>query len=122
MYKISLKDVKNNQKKFKSYLGKIKKRKWSKEQKNTMCNIEMLYKWRSEAIKFDDYYSLMMSEAKTKATKGTGLKTLTPKQTLQGLPIALAQVNASNNSGTLLKKIRQIVYSLYKSKQITKKL
>ena len=46
----------------------------------------------------------MMSEAKTKVTKGTGLKTLTPKQTLQGLPIALAQVKASNNSETLLKK------------------
>ena len=41
----------------------------------------MLYKARSEAIKFYDY-SLMMSEAKTKATKGTGLKILTPKQML----------------------------------------
>ena len=82
----------------------------------------MLYKSRSKAIKFYDDYSLMMSEAKTKATKGTGLKTLTPKQTLQRLPIALAQVKASNNSETLLNKIRQIVYSLYKSKQITKKV
>ena len=106
MYKLSLKDVKNNQKKFKSYLGKIKKGKWSKEQKNTMYNIEMLYKWRSEAIKFDDDYSLMMSEAKTKVTKGTGLKTLTPKQMLQRLPIALA---LSNNSESLLKEIRKIV-------------
>ena len=39
----------------------------------------MLYKARSEAIKFYDDYSLMMSAAKIKATKGTGLKILTPK-------------------------------------------
>ena len=52
----------------------------------------MLYKARNDAIKFYDDYSLMMSKAKTKskATKGTGLKILTPKQIFQRLPIALA--------------------------------
>ena len=40
----------------------------------------MLYKARNKAIKFYDNYSLMMSEAKTKATKGTGLKKLMPKK------------------------------------------
>ena len=64
----------------------------------------------------------MMSEAKTKATKGTRLKIFTPKQMLQRLPIALAQVKAGNNSESLLNEIRQIVYSLYQSKQITKKV
>ena len=39
---------------------------------------------------------------------------------LQKLPIALAQVKAGNNSESLLNEIRQIVYSLYQSKQITK--
>ena len=73
----------------------------------------MLYKARSEAIKFYDDYSLMMSEANYKATKGTGLKILTPKQMLQRLPIAIAQVKASNNSESLLNEIKQIVYSLY---------
>ena len=60
-----------------------------KRAKNTLCNIEMLYKARREAIKFYDDYSSMMSEAKAKAkakaikgTKVTGLKTLTPKQML----------------------------------------
>ena len=74
-------------------------------QKTTLYNIEMLFKARKEAIKFYDYYSLMMSEAKTKArtTKGTGLKILTPKQTLQRLPIALAQVKAGNNSEKFVK-------------------
>ena len=77
--KTDLADVKNNQQKFKSYLGKIKKGSKSKELKNTFCNIEMLYKARNEAIKFYDDYSLMMSEAKNKATKGTGLKILSLK-------------------------------------------
>ena len=120
--KIDLAGVKNNQQKFKSYLGEIKKGNKSKEQKNTLFNIEMLYKARNEAIKFYGDYSLMMSEAKVKATKGTGLKILTPKQMLQRLQIDLAQVKAGNNSESLLNEIMQIVYSLYQSKQITKKV
>ena len=50
------------------------------------------------------------------------LKILTPKQILQRLPIALAQVKAGNNSENLLNEIRQIVYSLYQWKEITKKV
>ena len=82
----------------------------------------MFCKSRKEASRFYDDYSSMMSEAKYRATKGTGLKVLTPKQILQRLPIALAQVKAGNNSENLLNEIRQIVYSLYQSKQITKKV
>ena len=41
---------------------------------------------------------------------------------LQTLPIALAQTKAGNNSESLLKEIRQIVYSLYQSKDVTKKV
>ena len=63
-------------------------------------------------------------------SKGSGIlnpdhskpKILTPKQMLQRLPIALAQVKAGHNSESLLNKIRPIVYSLYQSKQITKKV
>ena len=43
----------------------------------------MLYKARNEAIKFYDDYSLMMSEAKNKATEGRGRKVLIPKQMIQ---------------------------------------
>ena len=83
----------------------------------------MLYKARNKAIKFYDY-SLIMSKVKTKAkaTKRTGLKILTPKQMLQRLPIALAQVKAGNNLDSLLNEIREIVYSLYQSKKITTKV
>ena len=72
--KVDLSDVKNNQEKIKSYLGKIKKENKSKEQKNTLYNIEMLCEARKKAINFYDDYSLMMSEAKYRAAKGEGLK------------------------------------------------
>ena len=43
-------------------------------------------------------------------------------QMLQRLPVALAQVKAGNNSEKLLNEIRQIIYSLYQAKEITKKV
>ena len=49
------------------------------------------------------------------------LKISTPHQMLQRLTITLAHVKAGDNSESLLNEIRQIVYSLYQSKQITKK-
>ena len=68
----------------------------------------------------------MLSDAKYDSkhseTERKELKILTPKQMLQRLPIALAQVKAGNNSESLLNEIRQIVYSLYHSKQIHKKI
>ena len=65
-----------------------------------------------------------------KKSKGAGtsnpdyskLKILTPKQMLQRLPIALAQVKAGNNAESLLNEIRQIVYSSYHSNEISKKV
>ena len=65
---------------------------------------------------FDDY-SRIVSEAKYKTKYGEGLKILTPKQMLQRLQIALAQVKAG-----LLNEIRQIIYPLYQTKEITKKV
>ena len=53
------------------------------------------------------------------ANEGGQIKILTPNQMLNKLPIALAQVKAGNNSELLLNEIRQIVYSLYQSKEIT---
>ena len=54
--------------------------------------------------------------------EGDGLKILTPNQMLKRLPIALAQIKAGNNSESLLNEIRQILYSLYRSKEITTKV
>ena len=82
----------------------------------------MLYNERNIVIKFFDDYSSMVSEAKLKATKVKGLKIPTPKIMLRRLSIALAQVKAGNNSENSLNEIRKIVYSLYQSKEITKKV
>ena len=79
---------------------------------------------RNNAIKFIEDYGSMILEAKKQAKQqeGTGVKILTPNQMLKRLPIALAQIKAGNNSESLLNEIRQIVYSLYRSKEITKKV
>ena len=53
---------------------------------------------------------------------GLGLKTLTPNQMLSRLPITLAQLKAGNNSEKLKNEIRQLLYSLYRSKKLTKQL
>ena len=54
--------------------------------------------------------------------QGEGLKTLTLNQMLSRLPIALAQLKAGNNFEKLKKEIRQLLYSLYRSKKLTKQL
>ena len=54
--------------------------------------------------------------------KGEGLKILTPNQMLSRLPISLAQLKAGNNSEKLKNEIRQLLYSLYRSKKLTKQL
>ena len=54
------------------------------------------------------------------SASGSGLKILTNKQMLNRLPILLAQIQAGNNSKKLKNEIRQILYSLYRSKVLTK--
>ena len=51
---------------------------------------------------------------------GSGLKILTNKQMLNRLPILLAQIQSGNNSSKLKNEARQILYSLYRSKVLTK--
>ena len=81
---------------------------------------------QERSMKFIEDYGSMVLEARrlAKEQEGKGvnemLKILTPNQMLKRLPIALAQVKAGNNSESLLNEIRQIVYSLYRSKEITK--
>ena len=117
-----------DQEQFKRELGQIKSgnpNHKSEKQLYTIKNVKHLYDSRQKIIDLFSDYSKIKSESiyrsKHDETKGRGLKILTPKQMLQRLPIALAQVKAGNNSESLLNEIRQIVYSLYQSKQITKK-
>ena len=67
-------------------------------------------------------YSFFLSEANYKAKYGNSHKILTPKQMLQWLPIALAQLKAGNTSENLLNEINQFIYFLYWTKEIAKKV
>ena len=118
---ITLEKAEEKQKEFKSYINEIVKgSKKSQDQKNVIKNTKTLYESPEKAIKLFDDYSRTVSEAKYKTEYGEDLKILTPKQMFQRLPIALAQVKAGNTSENLLNEIRQIIYSLYGAKQITK--
>ena len=107
-------------------LRKIKIGKKTIKLKETINKLEKFYISREEVINFFRDYGKMILDAickpKQNETKGKGLKILTLKQILQRFPIALAQVKAGNHSESLLNEIRQIVYYLYQSKQITKKV
>ena len=65
-----------------------------------------------------DLYNIKSGSDTSK--KGEGLKILTNKQMLNRLPILLAQIEAGNNSIKLKNEARQILYSLYRSKVLTK--
>ena len=123
---ISLKQAINDQYKLKSKLGDIKKgnpKRKLKKNLEVIENVDNLYDSRQAAIDIFIEYTERLSEARFRSKQErTGLKILTPKQMLQRLPIALAQIKASHNSKSLLNEIRQIVYSLYQSKEITKKV
>ena len=90
-----LQDAKTTEDRFKSDLNEILKRKLG-HKSNNMINLK---------------------QAKHKATKGEGLEIITPKQIL-----TFAQVKAGNNSENLSNEIRQIVYFLYQSNELTKKV
>ena len=66
------------------------------------------------------------SAAQRRNQPGRGLKILTPNQILSRLPISLAQLKAGNNSEKFKTEIIQllfiIIYSLYRSKKLTKQL
>ena len=122
---MSLEEAKNRQKDYLYYLNIIRKGNKNPIQRKTLSNIENHFNARNRAIKFIEDYGSMILEAKRLAKEeqeDKGLKILTPNQMLKRLPIALAQIKAGNNSESLLNEIRQIVYSLYRSKEITKKV
>ena len=124
---ISLQQVENQQKDFRKELSEVTSgnpRYKSNIQLYVIKNVKNLYNSRLKIIDLLNDNAKIRSEAiyksKQNKTEGKGLKILTPKQMLQRLPIALAQVKTGNNSESLFNEIRQIRYSLYQSKQITK--
>ena len=123
---IKLSEARNKQKEFLIKLNEVKIGKKNTEQKEVIKNLNKFYSSREEVINLFRDFTEMLSDAnysaKQNETKGTKLKILTPKQMLQILAIALAQVKVGNNSENLLTEMRQIIYSLYQAKKITKKL
>ena len=122
---IKFSEVKNKQNKFLNKLSNIKIGKKNAEQKEVINNLGKFYNSREVINFFRDYIEMSSDanyNAKQNETEGKGLKIFTPKQILQRLPVALAQVKAGNNSESLLNEIKQIVYSLYQSNQITEKV
>ena len=123
---INLDDAVKRQNKLLRKISNVKIGKKTDNQKKVINNLENFHISKEEIINFYRDYGKMVLDAAYKSkqneTEGKGLEILTPKQMLQRLTIALALVKASNNSESLLNAIRQIIYFLYESKQITKKL
>ena len=84
----------------------------SKDEKETE-KLDRILKIVDEIIDFNN---------KIQEQSGEGLKILTPNQMLGRLPIILAQLKAGNNSEKLKNEIRQLLYSLYRSKKLTKQI
>ena len=108
--------MEKEQEELKAELGPIKQgdpRNKSPEQEKTINNIKNLYKSREKVIQMFNSYAKNMSKIIDESKQGTGIKILTPKQMLQRLPIALAQISTEINSKDLLNEMRQIVYSSY---------
>ena len=106
---ISMKKAIEQQHIFFKYLNLIRIGNKNDNQKRTLANVNMFYNARDNAIKFIQDYGSMILEVKRLAKEdqeGTGLKILTPNQILKRLPIALAQIQAGNNSESLLNEIR----------------
>ena len=89
----------------------------TQEQKDLINNLENFYSSREKVINFFRDYVEMLSDAnynaKQNETKVKRLKILTPKEMIQRLAIALAQVKAGNNSEDLLNEIQQIIKNGY---------
>ena len=123
---IPLEDLEKEQIELERDLSRIKQgdpRDKSEEQKKTIDNSKNLYNSREKVVKmFNDYARNMSRNIYDSKQEGARLRILTPKLMLQRLPISLTKIKAGNNSQSLLNEIRQIIYSLYQSKEITKKV
>ena len=102
---------------------KIGKTNAIKECNNLVNKAEQIAKLRStehrqKMLKMFNYLGEMFNGK----TEGQGLKILTPDQMLSRLAITLAELKAENNSEKLKNEIRQLLYSLYRSKKLTKQL
>ena len=120
-------DQSNLLNKIRSFRDKTKPRnleKKNQEKEIVLKNLYEFYDGREKVLNAFESKIFSATESKGSGILNTAhskLKILTPKQMFQRSSIALAQVKPGNNSKNLLNEIRQIIYSLYQSKEITKK-
>ena len=88
--------------------------------KNIVKNVPKDDPLKTEENKNVIYIVERILELNSKNQLGLGLKILSPNQMISRLPITLAQLKAGNNSEKLKNEIRQLLYSLYRSKKLTK--
>ena len=105
-----------------------------KKNENQVYLIEEILNWLKETVKNMSKDELPRVENENiidivetilyfnQLQQGSDLKILTPNQMLSRLPISLVQLNTRNNSEKLKNEIRQLLYSLYRSKKLTKQL
>ena len=91
--------------------------------KDLKKEIKEMYKEEREIEKPDKIVDIVEEVLKfNEQQEGKGLKILTPNQMVRKLPISLAKLQAGNNSQKLKNEIRQLLYSLYRSKIINKQV
>ena len=84
--------------------------------------IENMSEIETEFEQPNDIGNIVEKILESKTQRGSGFKILTPSQMLRRLPVSSAQLKAGNNSEKLKNKIRQPLYSLYRSKKLTKNI
>ena len=104
--------------KFMDDVIKFEHYKFKKEPGSVSPNQKKMRRYVKNLKDIFDLYNLKSGSDTSK--KGKGLDILNNKQMLNRLPILLAQIQAGNNSNKLKNEIRQILYSLYRSKVLTK--
>ena len=111
-----IKDKKKND----DFVEEIKNR-WSKL-KDSIEKVPRDKKENEKVEKILEIVKEIVTFSRQNQQKGQGIKILTPNQMLNRLPIALAQLQAGNNSNKLKNEIRQLLYSLYHSKNMTEQI
>ena len=115
---INLDEFNEEYNKFMDNVVKFEYYKFEKEPGTVSLNQKKMRRYVKGLKYIAELYNLKSGSNTSK--KGEGLKILTNKQMLNHLPILLAQIQAGNNSKSLKNELRQILYSLYRSKVLTK--
>ena len=115
---IGVKEFKEEYDKFMDNIVKFEYFKSTKEKGSISSNQKKMKRYARGLINIADLYNIKLDSDTSK--KGEGLKILNNKQMLNRLPILLAQIEAGNNLIKLKNEARQILYSLYRSKVLTK--